>query len=389
MGPGNNSGSNSRLLLSEYAFGEEVPFNLSGANTWQGSDVQNWCGNFYADALSAVEQTALVKTTKSDGEYTSKHNYVFGTSALSDEYVFLLSAEEAETYFPNNASRKGKIPDGEKIYYFSWWLRSPLKGSDTEAGVVSSIYGRVTYSRADEYIDEVPMRPAFNLNLPSVLFTSIAEGGKPTAAGLAEIQSGVWNDWKLTLLDASRNGFTATAGTGAVLKKPADYATWSVPVTYSGATTGENEKISALLCKDGKALYYGPLADAASGEQSVEVSIPAGLAEGEYLLRVFNEQVNGDGMTDYASPFRDITIKVLAAGTPPKLTSLSVDPIRCAVGTEVKLEVWTCEPEGADFTDEKYYMRDRAPPMQHGAWRPIHRNILALAAVTVKVFDLG
>ncbi|NLZ55998.1 MAG: hypothetical protein GX900_04990, partial [Clostridiaceae bacterium] len=196
--------------------------------------------------------------------------------------------------------------------------------------------------------------------------------------------------WKLTLLDASRNGFTATAGTGAVLKKPAGYATWSVPVAYSGATTGENEKISALLCKDGKALYYGPLANAASGEQSVEVSIPAGLAEGEYLLRVFNEQVNGDGMTDYASPFRDITIKVLAAGTPPKLTSLSVDPIRCAVGTEVKLEVWTCEPEGADFEDEKYYMRD---PGTTNATVTSSGQFIATstgtATVKVKVFDRG
>ena len=94
------------------------------------------------------------------------------------------------------------------------------------------------------------MRPAFNLKLPSVLFTSIAAGGKPTDPGLSEIQSGVWNDWTLTLLDESRTGFTASAGTGALLNMAQGYGDWSIPVEYSGATTGANEKISALLCKN-------------------------------------------------------------------------------------------------------------------------------------------
>ena len=71
-------------------------------------------------------------------------------------------------------------------------------------------------------------RPAFNLNLSSVLFSSAAEGGKSLAvedgassgaegAGVYKIPSGSKTDWKLTLHDESRDGFSSTAAslTGA------------------------------------------------------------------------------------------------------------------------------------------------------------------------------
>ena len=52
--------------------------------------------------------------------------------------------------------------------------------------------------------DNIVVRPAFNLNPDAVLFTSAAVDGKPDG-GLTPISEHTGNEWKLTLLDNSRN----------------------------------------------------------------------------------------------------------------------------------------------------------------------------------------
>lgn len=197
-------------------------------------------------------------------------------------------------------------------------------------------------------------RPAFNLNLSSVLFTSAATGGKPTETGLSKIVLGSGTEWKLTLLDESRH-FSALTGAeaGAVLYIPEGDAT-SVPVSYSGAMTGANEKISALLCKDGEALYYGQIADAASGTQSVNVTIPAGLDLGEYQLKLFNEQVNGDKKTDYASAFSEFTIRIIIPVTDVHLDKTAITLVK---GNTKKL-IATIEPDNATIKDVEWETSD-------------------------------
>ena len=95
-------------------------------------------------------------------------------------------------------------------------------------------------------------RPAFNLNLNSVLFASAAVGGKPDG-GLAEVSKYSGNEWKLTLLDSRRN-FAVTEKT--VSAAPDD----TVTLNYKGATTGKNEYISVILADNNGAQYYGRVA---------------------------------------------------------------------------------------------------------------------------------
>ena len=79
------------------------------------------------------------------------------------------------------------------------------------------------------------MRPAFNLNLNSVLFTSAAVGGKSSGAAgadaLTPISEYTGSEWKLTLKDSSRSSFSI--GTTAVNGN-------TLTVAYSGAKTGTN-----------------------------------------------------------------------------------------------------------------------------------------------------
>lgn len=164
--------------------------------------------------------------------------------------------------------------------------------------------------------DDWAARPAFNLNLQSVLFTSAAVGGKADTAvdeNLTAVTNYAGSEWKLTLLDSSRifsadvNGQTsASASAGG-----------TVEITYTGAETGGNEYVSAMLCdSNDNVLYYGNIAQgSASGTASV--AVPADLAVGDYTLKVFSEQCNGDKKTDFASAFQNINLVILPQEATP------------------------------------------------------------------------
>ena len=174
-------------------------------------------------------------------------------------------------------------------------------------------------------------RPAFNLDLNSVLFTSAAAGGKIPAAGSGGNQGGEavdaifeigdydGNEWKLTLLDNSRNfAVTEEAASG----KPGD----TITLNYTGATTGTNEYISVIIADNSGAQYYGRVAQPTATDGTVEITIPSGLADGTYTLYVFSEQYNGGEqddtkLTDYASAFETVALTVSSDTTAPTLTS--------------------------------------------------------------------
>ena len=139
----------------------------------------------------------------------------------------------------------------------------------------------------------------------NILFVSAAEGGKP-AGGLAEISEYTGNEWKLTLLDSSRSGFSVTTANLSAYTRGG-----TVKIGYTGAKTGANEYISAMILDAaGNPAYYGRSSAALTDENgTAELTIPA-LAEGTYTLKVFNEQYNGDKMTDLASAFADVTLTV-------------------------------------------------------------------------------
>ena len=151
------------------------------------------------------------------------------------------------------------------------------------------------------------VRPAMNLSTAgnNILFVSAAEGGKP-AGGLAEISEYTGNEWKLTLLDSSRSGFAVTTTDLSAYTRGG-----TVEIGYTGAKTGTNEYVSAMILDAaGNPAYYGRSSAALTDENgTAELTIPA-LAEGTYTLKVFNEQYNGDKMTDLASAFADVTLTV-------------------------------------------------------------------------------
>ena len=302
------------------------------AVTWETSAMRSWLNGYgaYSDdnlltaAFSAKEQAAIAETSLVNDDNTGNYDdsdYVTDGGNNTTDHLFLLSLDEALSvrYFPNGyksryAANTLYVADGGRLgtymnseedygtYLDNWWLRSP--GSDSmRAAFIEEDGGEVA---SGEWVNDKSsaVRPAFNLKLSSVLFTSAADGGKP-ASGLAAVADYSGKDWKLTLLDSSR----AFAVSDAFLSGS------TVSFSYSGAQTGTSEYLSAVIVTgDDTIAYYGRILQPSSASGKASLSLPSGVTLSDTTkLYVFNEQCNGDKRTDYASALCQVTPETLQA----------------------------------------------------------------------------
>ena len=252
-----------------------------------------------AEKLTTEENAAVKKRTLTSGSYNEENTDCVAGGQVDNAVFWPLSAKEAIAV---NNDLRALNPAHPNWVDSGWWLRSP--GSDKYHLAVVRSEGSVQYSGFSVLIfnNHRTVRPAFNLNLNSVLFASAAVGGKPDG-GLTEVSKYSGNEWKLTLLDSRRN-FAVTEKT--VSAAPDD----TVTLNYKGATTGKNEYISVILADNNGAQYYGRVAQPTAESGTVEIKIPSDIAPGDYTMKVFSEQYNGDCKTDLASAFADVTLTV-------------------------------------------------------------------------------
>ena len=252
-----------------------------------------------AEKLTTEENAAVKKRALTSGSYDGENTDCVAGGQVDNAVFWPLSAKEAIAV---NNDLRALDPAHPNWVTTGWWLRSP--GSDKYRLAVVRSEGSVQYSGFSVLIfnNHRTVRPAFNLNLNSVLFASAAVGGKPDG-GLAEVSKYSGNEWKLTLLDSRRN-FAVTEKT--VSAAPDD----TVTLNYKGATTGKNEYISVILADNNGAQYYGRVAQPTAKSGTVEIKIPSDIAPGDYTMKVFSEQYNGDCKTDLASAFADVMLTV-------------------------------------------------------------------------------
>ena len=256
-----------------------------------------------AGKLTAAEMSAVEKRTLESGSYDRENTDCVDGAAVSNAVFWPLSSKEANAVKSDLRVADPEHPDWASSF---WWLRSPSELPNAAAYVDGN--GNIQYHGMYDFRSEYGVRPAFNLNSDSVLFASAAVGGKPED-GLTEVSEYTGNEWKLTLRDSSRSSFRVI---GDVVAAVDDTTGDTVKIRYTGAKTGANEYVSALIAPySGNITYYGrsnaPLTET---DGTAELTIPAGFAPGTYTLLVFNEQYNGDYNTDYASNFTDIALTV-------------------------------------------------------------------------------
>ena len=292
------------------------PADIHNRHLWKDSALQDWFKNtFYSgenSAFTSAERALIPATTQASSVYLYKvpgapswdPGMRFQICALEAEHVFAPSIQDvvnAAYGFTDSASRiagpSNSLGPGTRYWLRSFEISEQLPFMVGEDASLMGDWGG----------NPSAVRPAMNLSTAgnNILFVSAAEGGKP-AGGLAEISEYTGNEWKLTLLDSSRSGFAVTTTDLSAYTRGG-----TVKIGYTGAKTGTNEYVSAMILDAaGNPAYYGRSSAALTDENgTAELTIPA-LAEGTYTLKVFNEQYNGDKMTDLASAFADVTLTV-------------------------------------------------------------------------------
>ena len=294
-GSGVASAQGDMTLLAAGTMGV-VEFDDTGASTKYAPSNLRTAIDALAGKLTAKETDAVQTRTLTSGSYDGENTDCVAGDQVDNAVFWPLSTAEA---FAVNQDLR--IVDKEntnwEMYY--WWLRSPGNHNIGAAFVrADGEPSTLVEAAAPSY----GVRPAFNLNLGSVLFTSAAVDGKPDG-GLTAVPKYSGNEWKLTLLDNSSN-FAVTEK--AVSAAPDD----TVTLHYTGATAGINEYISVILADNSGAQYYGRVAQPTVENGTVEIKIPSDIAPGSYTLKAFSEQCNGEKKTDYASDFVDIDLTV-------------------------------------------------------------------------------
>ncbi len=253
---------------------------------------------FLTTSFSKIEQGAIAESTKSaadskDGDGQSALNY----ASLNGEQIFVLDAKEATNtsygyYNTVNevASRVKTMADG----YACWWLRSPDNADEDFLGFI----GEEGYISETVAMAEVGVSPSLNVNLSSVIFSSVIAG----TAGATNAE------YKLTLLDSNmtiaRNGDVTRSGD-----------TVTIPYSISGTNSGNATQVSVLILNKeytagntngASVLAYGALeigsfSITGTGKFTLPAEFSDKVCGRDYYAYIIAEDVNGTYETDYAS----------------------------------------------------------------------------------------
>ena len=152
------------LIIAENAV-ECMPFQAEPKeqSSWQDSDIRKWLnGEFFNNAFSPEEKQSIV-TTQLNISYKRRSDNAITGYTVRDK-VFLLSGEEADKYFKDNADRmcsptNHAVKNGvwkSKDNSCWWWLRSSQKGE----GPAVDAGGFIHFESAQHNIKNYAVRPA-------------------------------------------------------------------------------------------------------------------------------------------------------------------------------------------------------------------------------------
>lgn len=293
--------------------------------SWNGSEIKGWLNGseFYGDwdhtdVFTWQEHVAIAISTKAaadggDGKgwrNDDNDSDLVIYAPLTGEHIFFLDAKEATRPTYGYVNNNGGADANRKKSGSSnnWWLRSVAK-QDVQGGAGSAGYvdsdGKIScqYGRVDTGVS-----PAFNLNLKSVIFSSLIPDKT--------------NEFKLTVKD---NDMTIAKKDGSNVTRAGNVVT--VPYKISGTNDDKATQVSVLLTDD----EYSAGVAATEGFSYLKLNVaswdtsgtgtftlPADYANktcGEdYYAYILAETVNDGTATDYASAPASIMIPRASGG---------------------------------------------------------------------------
>lgn len=324
-----NSGE--KILILSNMILDNRCYHEGSSVTWEESTIRSWLNGYDADAniggdsgisyvsnnfldssFSVAEKDLIVNTNVKNKDYTS----YWGISGGNDttDKIFLLSINEAkntEYGFENNTDPSSTRQAYRTQYVTggghnnAWWLRSPGNKYYFEAAFITD-YNEMDIVGVHVRLYDFGIRPALNLDISSVLFTS-GEGA-----------------YALTFKDSSREFAVSDKTAKTVLQGE------SLSFDYTGAKVlgGEygNEYVSAVLVDSENAVkHYVQLEKPVSEDGTATYTFPADMPAGEYSLMLFNEQYNGEKKISFASDLKTNSIPLTVMPKEFKIVSLGED----------------------------------------------------------------
>ncbi len=277
----------------------------STRNEYAKSDLQQYMENIPSSYnFPAKEQNVITARDLAKGETSESNGWSFSKDyedykdgiagqGIEDQKLWALSEEEW-TKIDDSGEGEEVLSYGSSYYY---WLRSPTLYNESAAQM--GHHDGSTTDSGDVILDEIFARPAFSLDLSSVLFTSAAsERGKSAV----EV-----NDSLISMDEIDNSStvkFTMKDDSQTLTVDVTEQVSETLEFSYSGATIGENQYVSCVLTdSDDNVKYYAKLvgcSDSNAADGNLYISL-ANVTEGTYTLKIFSEQANGNSYTDFCS----------------------------------------------------------------------------------------
>lgn len=315
-GAGIRSRDGTMTLLAQ-SYWQQTSFDTAGNrggtanNQYGGSILQSVMENIYQGILPS-EQKKILPQTLNNVRVESDYD----ATMEGEHCVWPLSYEESI-----------RLPENVRSIQGPWWLRS-ARFAYSSVGLSSKleadVFGRDENVDSSHAENNFGARPSLVLGLDSVLFTSAAADGKTALGSNLQAYSAPSGIFKFTMIDDTilslklEDSELITAGNGE-----------KVDIPYNSAAVGTGRSVSVLIAdkNTGEFLYYGRPGDCetrGSGIASFVLPGAAELPEGGYKLLVFNEQVNGNNVTDFAST--PVEIPLTVDNTPRYMITASAGP---------------------------------------------------------------
>ena len=328
---------------------------------------------FLTTAFSAAEQSAIASSVKSVADSTDGNgkDYLSYVSLNNDKIFFLDAKEVTNTSYgysnvANEAENRKKT--GGNV---GWWLRSAFTLNDYSIGIVwdGSLYA------GDVYNDTVGVSPAVNINLSSVLFSSVISGTVGETGA----------EYKLTLLDGSM-GIQAN---GTVVRNG---KTVKIPYTIIGNNSGNASQVSVLVLDkeytvgntnnasilDYQKLNVAGFSASGTGTYTLPDSLYRKGCGSDYYMYILAEDVNSGKETDYAGEPKEITMILdeIDTVTIPKINAPTPEE---ALTTEVTINS-TGVKETAALTWKKVTAEGTTEVTGNAEWETTYKVYVTLTA---------
>ena len=349
--------NNMGFMLSKYSLGRMLFRYSEDWGYYNGSILQTLMNGLYEGnqsqditSLFTIAEKEAINATKL--EKGSMHS---DASEITDAHLFPLSYQEASNLGEESSILQTKeIIDIDEVTGW-WWLRSSLNNAAAHC-----VNGGGGITEAD-FLTSNGVRPAFNLNLNSVLLSSASGTSKSSAivSGSAQIGTMTGSEWKLTLKDDRK---TVKLTDNQVVTMAAD-GTITVPYTYTDTATTEGEKVNQISVMitdkaytedDASVMYYGALQGTLSVNGTGTFVLPSAL-QGQrlgtdYHVYILAEHTTNTNTTDYAGTPAEIkNVSIIGAAvtgidTPTATQALDMSAVCATTGVSASAPTVTWTP---------------------------------------------